>query len=236
MLVVPAVDLMKGKCVQLVEGKPWQTKVTLDNALDIAHRWKEMGAERLHVIDLDAALGEGDNSSIVEDILREITIPIQVGGGIRDDAKAERMLSAGASQIITGTRAITDPDWLRSLTARFPERIIIAIDARGKEISIKGWTDGSGITLFNFINSIEDMPLFGLLYTNVSIEGKMQGIDIQPIEELIDHTGKRLFIAGGISSIEDIEKVEAAGAYGVVLGMSIYRGKIDLREALERFK
>ena len=235
MIAIPAIDLMDGKCVQLVEGKPWSAKVMIDNPVGVAKRWQNSGAKRIHVIDLDAALGNGDNEKVASEILRDIKIPVQVGGGIRDDAKAERVLRAGAAQIIVGTRAVTDLDWLKSLSKRFPEQVIVAIDARDDEISIKGWTDGSGIKLLDYIESINDFPIFGLLYTNVSKEGRLQGIEVEPIKRIINATKKKLFVAGGISSIEDLDSISSAGAYGAILGMAIYKGKINLKDALERF-
>lgn len=235
MLVIPAVDLMNGKCVQLVEGKPHQTMVEIDNAISMALKWQEKGAKRLHVIDLDAALGRGDNTEVIREIIAKTEIPVQVGGGIRDDARAEQLLSEGAEQIIVGTRAVRDIEWLRSIAERFSNRVMVAVDARGREISIKGWTDGSGEDLFDFVKSVEKLPLFGILYTNISREGKLKGIDIGPIEELAKSTDKRLFVAGGISSMDDIELIASTGAFGVVLGMAIYTEKIDLKEALERF-
>lgn len=236
MMVIPAVDLMDGKCVQLVEGKPQLIQIAIDDPVGMALRWEETGAKRLHVIDLDSALGRGDNTPIIREMLTRLDIPVQVGGGIRDDARAEQLFSDGASQIIVGTRAVSDLEWLQSLVARFPERVIIAVDARGRDISVKGWTNSSGRDLFDYVRSIEDLQLFGLLYTNISLEGKLGGIDVSPINELVKITKKRLFVAGGISSLDDIEKIKSTGARGAVLGMSIYKGKIDLKEALERFR
>lgn len=236
MMVIPAVDLMDGKCVQLVEGKPWMSKVSIDDAVGTALRWEEMGAKRLHVIDLDAALGNGDNLSVIKEILSEISIPVQVGGGIRDDEVSERLLSLGASQIIVGTRAITDVDWLRSISSKYPGRLIVAIDARGSEISIKGWTDGSGLDLLDYVISTEGLDIFGYLYTNIPREGKLGGIDIDPVTDIVRTTNRKLLVAGGISSIEDIDSLKEVGAFGAVLGMSIYTGKINLKEALERFR
>jgi phosphoribosylformimino-5-aminoimidazole carboxamide ribotide isomerase len=235
MIPVPAIDIMDGKCVQLVEGKPWSAKITIDDPVGVAKRWEQMGAKRLHVIDLDAALGSGDNEKTVCEILNEIEVPVQVGGGIRDDAKVERILRAGASQIIVGTRAITDVSWLRNISRRFPEQVIVAIDARGEEISIRGWSEQSGVKLMGYIESIEDLPLFGLLYTDILREGKLEGIDIRMIRKIVGATRKKLFVAGGISSLEDLESINATGAYGAILGMAIYKGKINMKDALERF-
>jgi len=236
MIVTPAVDLMDGKCVQLVEGKPWSAKIVIDDAVDMAVRWQEMGAKRLHVIDLDAALGNGDNEAVIRNILPKIKVPVQVGGGIRTDAKADQILSAGASQIIVGTRAITDIDWLKSLAFMYPDRVIVAVDARGRKISVKGWTDDSGKDLLAYVKSIEELPLFGLLYTNIAVEGKLKGIDIKPVQSLVASTKKRVFVAGGITTLDDIQAIASAGAFGAVLGMAIYKGKINLKEAVERFK
>jgi len=236
MLVAPAIDLMDGKCVQLVEGKPWSAKVVIDDAVATAVRWQSLGAKRLHVIDLDAALGNGDNEQIIKKILAAMKIPVQVGGGIRSDTKADQMLSAGASQIIIGTRAITDVDWLKSMASTYPDRVIVAVDARGRKISVKGWTDDSGKDLLTYVKSIESVPLFGLLYTNISVEGKLKGIDIKPVQSIVASTKKRVFVAGGITSLDDIQSLASAGAFGAVLGMAIYKGNINLKEAVERFK
>lgn len=236
MIVTPAVDLMDGKCVQLVEGKPWSAKIVIDDPVATAARWQEMGAKRLHVIDLDAALGNGDNEQMIRKILAKMKIPVQVGGGIRSDAKADQLLSAGAAQIIVGTRAVTDADWLRSIASTYPDRVIVAVDARGRKISVKGWTDDSGKDLITFVKSIEDVPLFGLLYTNIAVEGKLKGIDMKPVQTLVASTKKRIFVAGGITSIDDIQSLASSGVFGAVLGMAIYKGNINLKEAVERFK
>jgi phosphoribosylformimino-5-aminoimidazole carboxamide ribotide isomerase len=236
MIVTPAVDLMDGKAVQLVEGKPWSAKVVIDDAVGTAVRWQEMGAKRLHVIDLDAALGNGDNEQVIRKILSKMKIPVQVGGGIRSDSKADQIISAGASQIIVGTKAINDPDWLKSIASTYPDRVIVAVDARGRKISVKGWTDDSGKDLIQYVKSIEDAPIFGLLYTNIAVEGKLKGIDIKPVQSLIASTKKRVFVAGGITTLDDIQALASAGAFGAVLGMAIYKGNINLKEAVERFK
>jgi phosphoribosylformimino-5-aminoimidazole carboxamide ribotide isomerase len=235
MMVIPAVDLMDGKCVQLVEGKPWSAKVTIDDPVGMAIRWVEQGAKRLHIVDLDAALGSGSNEQVIKSILAKVKVPVQVGGGIRDDSKADRLLSAGAAQIVVGTRAVTDVDWLKSLVFTYPERVIVAVDARGSKISVKGWTNDTSINLIQYVKSIEDLKIFGLLYTNISVEGKLKGIDIKPIEKLVQSTKKKLFVAGGITTIDDIVSVSSAGAFAAILGMAIYKGKINLKEALERF-
>jgi phosphoribosylformimino-5-aminoimidazole carboxamide ribotide isomerase len=235
MMVIPAVDLMDGKCVQLVEGKPWSAKVTIDDPVGMAIRWVEQGAKRLHIVDLDAALGSGSNEQVIKSILAKVKVPVQVGGGIRDDSKADRLLSAGAAQIVVGTRAVTDVDWLKSLVFTYPERVIVAVDARGSKISVKGWTNDTSINLIQYVKSIEDLKIFGLLYTNISVEGKLKGIDIKPIEKLAQSTKKKLFVAGGITTIDDIVSVSSAGAFAAILGMAIYKGKINLKEALERF-
>lgn len=236
MIVIPAIDLMDGKCVQLVEGKPWSAKVVIDDPVATAERWQEMGAKRMHIIDLDAALGSGDNEQVIKKILSKMKIPVQVGGGIRSDSKADSLISAGASQIIVGTRAVTDIEWLKNIVGTYPDRVIVAVDARGRKISVKGWTDDSGKDLMTYVKSVEDLQLFGLLYTNISVEGKLKGIDIKPVQTLIGGTKKRVIVAGGITTMDDVQSLATAGAFGVVLGMSIYKGTINLKDAVERFK
>lgn len=236
MIAIPAIDIMDGKCVQLVEGKPWSAKVVIDDPVSVARNWQCIGAKRIHVIDLDAALGSGNNEKLICELLDDMEIPVQVGGGIRDDSKAERMLRAGAAQIIVGTRAITDIPWLRKISNRFPEQVIVAIDARGEDLSIKGWSEQSGIGVMGYIESVRELPIFGLLYTNILKEGKLGGIDIDPITRIARATSRKLFVAGGISSMNDLDLINSAGAYGAILGMAIYKGKINLKDVLERFR
>jgi phosphoribosylformimino-5-aminoimidazole carboxamide ribotide isomerase len=234
MMVIPAIDLMDGRCVQLVGGDPRTMEAMSGSPVEIAKKWEAMGASRLHVIDLDAALGRGDNESAVREIIEATDASVQVGGGVRTEEKAERLFDAGASEVIVGTRAIMDPEWLEGLSHLYPEKIIVAVDARGDEISVKGWTGGSGMNLYSYVKRIEALPIYGLLYTNIDVEGQLKGMDLEPVNRLAGMTGKRLFVAGGITTVEDIERLADAGAYGAVLGMSIYKGTIDLREALRR--
>jgi len=234
MIVVPAMDLMGGRCVQLVGGDPRTRQAMRGSPVSIARRWEKMGATRLHVIDLDAALGSGSNEKAAADIIASVEMSVQVGGGVRDEGKTGRLIDAGATEIIVGTRAVKDVEWLGALARKYRSKIIVAVDARGGEISIEGWTAGSGRDLYDYVRAIDTLPTYGLLYTNIDVEGRLKGVDLAPVRQLALTTGKRLFVAGGVTTERDIASLARCGAYGAVLGMSIYKGMIDLRSALRR--
>ena len=226
---MPAVDIRKGKCVQLVGGKPGSEWVAGD-PLKIALGWQRMGAGYLHLIDLDAALGEGNNTGIIREILEALDIPAQVGGGIRTTEQVAEYLNY-ADRVIVGTRGALDMGWMEELAKRFPSRIVAAADARGEEIWVRGWTEGSGVGLFDFARGCKEAGLAALLYTDIDREGQLKGINVGPIKRLVD-VGIPLMVAGGISSIDDLLKLKGIGVHAAVLGMAIYKYKIDLIQAL----
>jgi len=235
MIVIPAIDLMEGKCVQLVGGDPKTVQTMSGEPANVAKKWEKLGATRLHVVDLDAALGTGSNESTIREILGSVEASVQVGGGVRDNEKAERLIDAGASEIIVGTRAIGDVKWLETLARKYPSKVIVAVDARGDEISVKGWTGNSGRNLYEYLSEIDMLPTYGILYTNINVEGQLNGLDLEPVKRMAEMTDKRLFVAGGVTTMNDIEDLASSGAYAAVLGMSIHKGTIDLKEALRRY-
>src|SRR5690606_17372893 len=187
-IALAAVDLREGRAVQLVGGRPEHQRVGLPDAAAVAREWEEAGFPALHVIDLDAALGTGDNRGTIEAIVGSAGVPVQVGGGVRDDAAADSLLFLGAARIIVGARAVEDRAWLESLCARHPGRVIVAADMRGGEIVTRGWTSHSGLAAERFIGSLDDLPLAGVLVTDVAREGSMTGADTGRFAELVDAT------------------------------------------------
>lgn len=226
-MIWAAVDLMNGQCVQLKGGDPSTARFNQD-PVKAAQHWVEQGADGLHLIDLDAALGKGDNISVIQDIIRAVDVPLQVGGGIRDLKAIERWLSLGIHRLIIGTRAIKEPDWLEEMALNFPRKIVLAVDAREDEITVSGWTEGSGQNLFEFAETMDHLPLAGLLYTNVGIEGALSGIDPAPILKLCTSTQIPVLVSGGIKDVEDVLGAYQLGAKGVVLGTALYAKEIEL--------
>jgi phosphoribosylformimino-5-aminoimidazole carboxamide ribotide isomerase len=233
MIALPAVDLREGRCVQLVGGRPDAEKVSLDNPSMVALRWFELGFRHLHVVDLDAAMGTGDNDRLVGEVIAGTAAESQVGGGVRTDERADVLFAIGAQRIVVGTRAVDDPAWLARLAGRYPDRIIVAADIREGVVLRKGWTEASKLEVGTFLASLAGLPLAGVLCTDVEREGLMQGIDLAEMKTVIDAAPHKVLVSGGITSMDDLAALADAGAYGAVLGMALYTGRLQA-EAVAR--
>lgn len=236
MKVIPAIDVKGGKCVQLVGGKPGTEKVIIDDVMGVAKRWQSEGAELLHIIDLDSALGTGDNETLIEMISASISIPVQVGGGIRDEEKVQRLFDIGCERVIVGTRAIQDRPFVMKMADEYPDGIVVAIDSVANEVVIKGWQESSGKDLLAVAKDLETLPIFGFLYTNVEVEGQLKGIDPIPIHALANNTKKPLIVSGGVTTMGDLDLLQRIGAQFAVVGMAIYTGRIDFKKAVREFR
>ena len=227
MIALPAVDLREGRCVQLVGGDVDQEKISLSNPSMVALRWWEMGFRHLHVVDLDAAMGTGINDALVGEVFAGTAAESQVGGGVRDDGRAEVLFAIGAQRIVVGTRAVDDPEWLARLVERYPGRVIVAADIRDGIVLRKGWTEASKLKVETFLAGLAGLKLAGVLCTDVEREGRMQGIDLDEMKAVIDGAPHPVMVSGGITSMEDLDALAAAGAYGAVLGMALYTGRLE---------
>jgi phosphoribosylformimino-5-aminoimidazole carboxamide ribotide isomerase len=236
MKVIPAVDIKGGKCVQLVGGKPGTERIQIDDVVGEARRWQELGAEMLHIVDLDSALGTGNNESLIEMIVADLAIPVQVGGGIRTEEKVHRLFELGCERVIIGTRAIQETEFVNRLAKRYSDGIVVALDSAAEQVLIKGWQESSGKALQPVMKEFEQFPIWGYLFTNVDVEGKLQGIDPRPIRELIGMTRKPVIVSGGITTRNDLENLRHMGADSVVVGMAIYTGTIDFKKAVKEFR
>ena len=227
-LVIPALDLKDKKCVQLVQGDPSKKIVELEEPVSIAKHWEEKGARRLHLIDLDGAiLGERKNESIVKEIVKELSIPVQFGGGIRSLEDAMHFLDLGVEKIILGTLAIKSPEIVEKLEEKYgKERIIIALDSKQGYVAIKGWKKTTKIKATELAKKFESL-VEEFLFTNIDVEGKMGGINEKIIKEVISSTKAKVIVSGGISSVEDVKKIKSLGGGGVVIGSALYTGKIS---------
>jgi phosphoribosylformimino-5-aminoimidazole carboxamide ribotide isomerase len=235
MIVAPAVDLKGGRCVQLVGGRPEDERVSIPDPVAVAKRWWQLGFEALHVVDLDAAMGTGENGQVVRDVLVATPAQTQVGGGLRERFDVEAILRAGADRVVIGTRAVDDAGWLRHLAFALPGRLLVAADVRGAHVLRKGWTEESILTLEALLARLEELPLAGVLCTDVAREGRMEGIDAERAARAVAACDHPMWISGGVTSMRDLETLEAAGAAGAVLGMALYTGKLDAAEVARRF-
>jgi len=231
--VIPAVDLMKGCVVRLYKGEASSIKIYHTNPLEAAQKWVDEGAETIHVIDLDAALGLGDNTQQIEEIAKNVKARIQVGGGIRSIDKAERLIKSGVHRIIIGTKAILDKSFTRELLSAYgAEHVVVALDYLQNEVLIEGWTKKSGIKLNAALDEMAELGVHYILLTSKERDGTLSGPDYITIREASKKRNLKIIAAGGIETIEHILALRDAGAYACILGRCLYEGTIKLKDAI----
>lgn len=236
MIAIPAVDLRDGACVQLVGGEYANEKVRLPNPPAVARDWSQQGFTRVHVVDLDAATSRGTNAKVIREILRESTVPVQVGGGIRTEDQIDRLLDDGAAYVVVGTRAIEDEGWLEEMSGKFPNQLIVAADVLERKIVTRGWTKVLPRNVVQYVEDLADLPLAGILVTAVHKEGQLEGTDLPLMEDVAEASAWPVFASGGVSSMDDLRALEHRGLAGAVLGMALYTGAIDARRVAEEFQ
>jgi len=230
--VIPAIDIRGGRAVRLTEGDFQSEKVYGDDPLAIAHRHRQAGARRLHLVDLDAALGRsGTNRQVVSQIVSEAGLEVQVAGGVRDEATASEWLLAGAAAIIMGTVAVREPELFAEAARRHPGQVLGALDLRGGTPQVEGWTASEKVELRELLQSWTALPLAGIILTVVERDGTFAGPDLEILRQVIGATRHRVIYGGGIASLADIRAVARAGASGVIVGKALYEGRIDLAAA-----
>ena len=231
MKIIPAVDLMNGQVVRLYKGDPKQKTVYSDNPIEIAKKWEANGADMLHIVDLDATLGIGSNLSIIKKILEEISIPVEVAGGLRDESLILDVVKI-SSRVVIGTLAFKDKELLKKLLLSLgPEKIVISVDHIDGEIVIHGWQDRTGIKLIESIKEFLEMGFTEFLLTNVNRDGTLEGPDLEFLEQACKLENVNVIASGGISNIADIKDVKEKNAFGVILGKALYENKISIEEA-----
>jgi len=226
-IAIPAVDLRDSACVQLVGGSYMEERVRLDNPVEVARSWAHFGFARVHVVDLDAATGRGSNLSIVRSILSELDVPVQVGGGVRSGDMVEELLEAGATNVIVGTRALEEMEWLAGIAGAHPGEIIAACDVRERRVTTRGWVRTLPVDILDAVDELNSLPLGGLLVTAVHREGQMQGTDLPLMEDVAEASHFPVYASGGVASMQDLRALEHRGIAGVVIGMALYTGVLD---------
>lgn len=231
MKIIPAIDLMDGKVVRLLKGNPKQKTVYSDDPLLIAKKWESAGADIIHLVDLDATLNQGSNLQLIKEIVKEISIPVQVAGGLRDDSKISDVLKF-ASKIVVGTLAFTNKQILKKLAEKFnTNQIIISVDHINGIIVVNGWQKSTGVQLLDGIKDFVRMGFSEFLLTNVNRDGTMIGPDLDFLKKACSINGAKVIASGGISNLDDISQVKKINAYGVILGKALYENKISIEEA-----
>lgn len=237
MIIFPAIDLKEGRCVRLIQGKKEKETIYSERPAEVARSFQSGGARWLHIVDLDGAFaGSPQNLGVIKDIASQIDIPFQVGGGLRTEADVEKVLQAGATRVIIGTRALENPDFVRRLVDRFgPEKIVLGLDARQGMVAVKGWVEVSSVSAVDLAQQMRDMGVVRAVYTDVAQDGMLRGPNITATEEVARISRLKIIASGGVSSLDDIRRLKTLvplGVEGAIIGKAIYDGKIDLSEAL----
>lgn len=235
MIVIPAVDLRGGRAVRLYQGRSERETVFSDDPVATAARWAALGAERLHVVDLDGAFaGAPRQTALVAALVAAVApVPVQVGGGLRDPAAVEAALGTGARWAVVGTRAALDPAFLDDVCRAFPGRIVVAVDGHGPRVAVKGWTEAAAVTVREVAARAREAGAVALLYTDVSRDGTALGPNVEETAALARETGMPVLASGGVGSVDDLRRLAAVpGVVGAVVGRALYTGAVDLREAL----
>lgn len=235
MLVIPALDLRRGRCVRLYQGDPNRETVFSDDPVEVAHLWEEQGAGLLHLVDLDGAFsGCSENTAAVSAISKTVNIPFQLGGGIRSREAAEAALAAGAFRVILGTAAVEQPQLCRDLAEEFCGQILIGIDACDGMAAVKGWTVASSVSARDLACRVEQWGIKEIIYTDIWRDGTLSGPDIKGLEKLLEATSLKVIVSGGISSLEDLLtlKTYAGRVRGVIIGQALYTNRFTLPDAI----
>lgn len=228
MIVIPAVDIRDGACVQPVGGGQARELPGLPDPVSVARAWAELGFRRLHVGDVDAALGRAANTRVVHDILWDDPAEIQVGGGIRSADRVEELVDDGAASVVVGSRAIEEPEWLAATADQFPGRLIVAVDVRERRVVTRGWERTLARDVLDVVRELNAHPLGGVLVTAMHREGRMRGTDLPLMEDVADVSDCSVFASGGVSSINELRSLADRGVAGAVLGAALYAGLLDI--------
>ena len=234
MIIYPAVDVKDGRCVRLVQGQFNDVTVYSDNPVEMALNFEKMGAQYLHVVDLDGArLGEPQNIAVISEMAVKMGIPLQLGGGIRTIEMIEIILCKGIHRVILGTSAVRDPNLVKTAVGTFGSNLAVAIDARDGMVAIEGWAKTSEFTAIGFARKMEELGAKTIIYTDISRDGMLSGPNLKAMEEMSKAVGIDVIASGGVRNLEDIRNLKAIGVSGVIVGKALYTGDVDLKEAIK---
>ncbi len=233
MEIWPAIDLRGGKCVRLVQGDYDRETVFGDDPAEMARRWRDAGADRLHLVDLDGARdGRRTNAAAVSAIRQAVTFPCQLGGGVRDRATIEELLALGLNRLVVGTSAVRDPDWFLRVCRDFPHQLVLGLDAREGRVATDGWVATSDLSAAEFVARFEGEPLAGVVYTDIARDGMLQGPNLQALDQVVRAVSLPIIASGGVTTADDVRSVADIGASGCIIGRTLYEGLLTLEDAL----
>ena len=238
MQLYPAIDMKNGKCVRLRQGEFKDVTVYSDCPEEVACKWQEQGATFLHLVDLDGALaGHSVNEETIRRIVSSVSIPVEIGGGIRSEEAIFNMLSLGVKRVIIGTKAVEQPEFLRNMAEKFgAEAIVAGIDAKNGNVAVQGWEQISQVTALKLAQRMRDYGIKHIVYTDISRDGMLSGPNVEATKTLTKETGLDVIASGGVSSMEDLQALYEAGIKGAIIVKALYENRIDLAEAVRRLE
>lgn len=237
MILFPAIDIKDNKCVRLTQGKFDQVNVYSGDPVEMAKKWESMGAEYLHVVDLDGAKNEGfQNRKSIEKIASTIKIPMQTGGGIRSQERIKNLLDIGVDRVIVGTMAIEQQELLKELASIYKEHLAVSIDALNGKVATRGWQNVGDVDSIDICRFLESIGIKTLVYTDISKDGMLSGPNFSIYQELKNKTNLNIIASGGVTTLDDIQKLNSMNMYGAIIGKALYDNKLDFKEALNIIK
>ncbi|OGW75466.1 MAG: 1-(5-phosphoribosyl)-5-[(5-phosphoribosylamino)methylideneamino]imidazole-4-carboxamide isomerase [Omnitrophica bacterium RBG_13_46_9] len=236
MNIIPAIDIMDKKVVRLEQGEFDKEKVYSENPILVAQKWKKLGAELIHIVDLDGArLGKPVNMDVVREVARNVEIDIELGGGLRSEEDIENAFKTGVRFVVIGTSAVEDLPFCKFLAEKYKDRVIFAVDVKKGKIAVRGWKVDSGVEVAEYLNRLEGIGAKKIIYTDISRDGMMAGPNLERLKAILKSTSSEVTASGGITNLEDVKvlkELEKDGLCGIIIGKALYEGKLDLREAL----
>ncbi|MDI6763377.1 MAG: 1-(5-phosphoribosyl)-5-[(5-phosphoribosylamino)methylideneamino]imidazole-4-carboxamide isomerase [Thermodesulfobacteriota bacterium] len=240
MIIIPAIDLKDGRCVRLSQGRMDQETIYSENPIEMAKHWESKGAERLHVVDLNGAVtGKPFHRALIEEMVRSLHIPVEIGGGIRDLATIEDYIHSGAEWVILGTAALRNRHLLTEACQQFPGKVILGIDAKGGKVAVEGWKEVASMEAIELAKQFEGIGLSAIIFTDIERDGMSTGLNFESTRNLSRSTSIPVIASGGVSRIEDIEhllELERDGVIGVIIGRALYTGSVYLEETIRLAK
>jgi len=233
MILFPAIDILDGKCVRLIQGDYNQEKIYSDSPVDMAQDWVDQGAEFIHIVDLDGAkTGERVNHTVIKQIAQNLNIPVQVGGGIRSMDTVRNLLDNGVSRVIIGTAAIQNPEFLKEAVSTYGGKIAVSLDARNGFIATDGWTDTSEVKAIDLVKDLEQVGVQTIIYTDIAKDGMLQGPNFEELEAMNTATHVNVIASGGVSTVDDVKALRQMDMYGAIVGKALYDGTVQFKELL----
>lgn len=234
MQILPAIDLRGGKCVRLQQGDYDRQTVFGDDPAEVARRWVEQGGEILHLVDLDGAKdGTPVNAESVRSILDAVSVPCQLGGGVRSEATIREWLDCGIERLVIGTQAVKQPEWFESMCRAFPNRLVLGLDARDGKLATEGWLEASEQAAIDAAHKFADLPIAAIVYTDIARDGMMAGPNLEAMADMQNRADFPVIASGGVSTAEDVTQLAAVPMDGAIIGRALYEGTLTLPAAIE---